>query len=55
MIWGIFVYITVVTVKYIIFNLQLEQELKATSEKIKQCAPVVHVIAAKVQQLLSQS
>ena len=41
-------------VQLIIF-LQLEQQLRTCSEQIKQYAPVVHDIAAKVKQLLSQS
>ena len=37
---------------YCWFNLQLEEELKMAAEQIKQCAPVVHVIATKIKQLL---
>ena len=40
---------------YCASNLQLEEQLMTSSEWIKQYAPVVHDIAAKVKQLLSQS
>lgn len=36
-------------------TLQLEEELRSISEQVKQCTPIVHVIASKVKHLLSQS